>query len=99
MDFLIDNSHAQAGFDKAIPPVLSIAPGGEETVGFQTSDLVYAQLHEHGSLAKVTATINPVTGPVYVEGAMPGDTLAVKIEAIELADYGWSVYLPGTGAL
>lgn len=32
--------------------------------------------------------VNPTTGPVYVEGAMPGDTLKITIDAIDVADYG-----------
>ena len=50
-------------------------------------------------LSKVTATMNPVTGPVHVEGAEPGDALAVTIHDIELPEQGWSVYIPGAGAL
>lgn len=40
----------------------------------------------------------PMTGPVYVEGAEPGDVLAVYIDAIEFDDYGWTVAQPGRGA-
>ena len=43
--------------------------------------------------------MNPVTGPVHVEGAEPGDALAVTIHDIELPEQGWSVYIPGAGAL
>lgn len=43
---------------------------------------------------------NPQTGPFYVEGAEPGDTLAIKIEKLEPArDYGISSSFPGFGAL
>ena len=43
---------------------------------------------------------NPQTGPFYVEGAEPGDTLAVHIEKLEPArDYGISSFFPGFGAL
>ncbi len=39
---------------------------------------------------------NPQTGPFYVEGAVPGDTLAIHIEKLEPArDYGISSPLPG----
>lgn len=95
----IANSHGKGAFDPNVEPVLRIAPGTGETIGFETDDAVYAQLHDRGSLAEVTAQINPVTGPVFVEGAEPGDTLAVTIQGIDLIDHGWSVYLPGTGAL
>jgi acetamidase/formamidase len=43
---------------------------------------------------------NPQTGPFYVEGAEPGDTLVIHIEKLEPArDYGVSVAFPGFGAL
>ena len=99
VDHFLSKSHGQSGYDASIEPVLRIKPGTGETIGFETDDAVYAQLHERGSLEKVTATINPVTGPVYVEGAQPGDALAVTIHDIVLKDYGWSVSLPGAGAL
>lgn len=99
IDHYLDNSHGQGSFDAAIEPVLRLPAGTGATIGFQTDDAVYAQLHERRSLDKVTAQINPVTGPVYIEGAQPGDALVVEIVDIILEDYGWSVYLPGTGAL
>lgn len=99
IDHFLDNSHGQPGFDSSVAPVLRIRPGTGETIGFETDDAVYAQIHERGSLDAVTAQINPVTGPVHVEGAEPGDTLVVNIHEIELIDHGWSVYLPHTGAL
>ncbi len=43
---------------------------------------------------------NPQTGPFYVEGAEPGDTLAIRIEKLEPArDYAVSSSFPGFGAL
>ena len=43
---------------------------------------------------------NPQTGPFYVEGAEPGDTLVVRIEKLEPArDFGISSSFPGFGAL
>lgn len=43
--------------------------------------------------------INPATGPVYVEGAEPGDILKVKIEKLELADCGTMAAIPENGVL
>lgn len=99
IDHFLDNDLGQAAFDASVEPVLRIQPGTDETIGFRTDDAVYAQLHERRSLDKVTATINPVTGPVYVEGAQPGDALKVTIHDVILHKFGWSVYLPGAGAL
>ena len=43
---------------------------------------------------------NPLTGPFYVEGAEPGDTLAVKILELEVdSDHGIGAMAPGFGAL
>jgi len=43
---------------------------------------------------------NPQTGPFYVEGAEPGDTIVVRIEKLEPArDHGISSFFPGFGAL
>ena len=43
---------------------------------------------------------NPQTGPFYVEGAAPGDTVAIHIEKLEPArNYGVSSFSPGFGAL
>ena len=43
--------------------------------------------------------INPATGPIFVNGAMPGDILKVKIEKIELDQQGVMVVGPGLGVL
>lgn len=43
--------------------------------------------------------INPATGPVYVEGAMPGDVLKVKIEKIDIGDQGVMVVGPDLGVM
>jgi amidase len=99
MEHFLDKTHGKPHFSPDEPPALRIAPGTGERIAFETSDAVYAQLHEHKDMAKLTAQINPVTGPLYVEGAKPGDTLAVSIHEIRLKDYGWSVSLPGSGAL
>jgi amidase len=65
-------------------PIASVKPG--EVVEIET----------WSALTKVT---NPVTGPVEVEGAEPGDTLNVEIIDIELPDEGTTAIIPGFGAL
>jgi amidase len=99
MDHFLDKTHGQPGFSGSAAPALRIVPGTGEKIGFETSDEVYAQLHEHHDMSRLTAQINPVTGPVWVEGATPGDALKVTIHEIRLKDYGWSVSIPGSGAL
>ena len=43
--------------------------------------------------------IHPLTGPVYVETAEPGDVLAVTLLEIELGSWGWTAITPGFGFL
>ena len=44
--------------------------------------------------------VNPCTGPIYVEGAEPGDTLAVRVDDIKLTrDYAVSCIIPEFGGL
>jgi acetamidase/formamidase len=72
-------------FSAANPPVLAIAPG--DTVHTTTVDAGGAD--EKG----VTRSLggNPQTGPFFIEGAMPGDTLAVHIVRLKLnRDYAIS---------
>jgi len=95
----VDNTHGQPGFDRDAPPAVRVVAGAGNRIALETSDEAYRQMDERRDLAAVTATINPVTGPVYVEGAEPGDALAVTVHEIRLTDHGWSIYLPGVGAL
>lgn len=99
MNHFIAKDQARAGYAPGVEPVLTVRAGSEERTTFETDDAAYAQMEEVRDLSQVTATLNPVTGPVFVDGAEPGDALAVTIHGIELAEQGWSVYIPGAGAL
>ena len=89
------------GWNKDYPPLLSVASGSELTV--ETQDASGGQLRP-GSTAESVAEldferVNPVCGPVYVEGARPGDVLQVDILAVEPGSFGWTALIPGFGLL
>ena len=65
-------------FSDAIPPVLRIFPG--DTVSTWTVDA--AGVDSKGVRRSLGG--NPQTGPFYVEGAFPGDTLVVKLNRVRL---------------
>lgn len=96
---LLTKDQARGAFSASAEPAVRVTAGAGDLLIFETDDLAYAQMEEYHDFSKVTATLNPVTGPVYVDGAEPGDALAVTITDIELAEQGWSIYIPGAGAL
>lgn len=65
-------------FSHKIPPVLRITPG--DTLASETVDAV--GFDKTGN--SVTERGNPQTGPFYVEGAMPGDVLAITLTKVTL---------------
>jgi acetamidase/formamidase len=89
------------GWDNANPPALTVAPG--DTVELETVDSSGAQLSPTSTLADLTVLdfgkVNPVTGPVYVDGAEPGDALKVTIRSFQPSGWGWTANIPGFGLL
>lgn len=93
----ISRDHLHFYFDPAIEPVISLKPG--ERVLVETEDAIAGQLTpetvDKFSHAEMRANIpcsNPVTGPIFIEGAVPGDWLVVEIEKIEVAAYAWTLF-------
>ena len=70
-----------------------------DTVIFETLDCFGCQLtSEDQRMGGLDwSNINPATGPLFVEGAHPGDVLKVEILSIELDDHGVMVDSPGEG--
>ena len=80
-------------------PVLYINPG--EQIQFETWDALHGQVKSaDGGLAGLDwSNVNPATGPVYINGAQPGDVLSVKIESIEVAETGVVISGQGMGVM
>jgi acetamidase/formamidase len=89
------------GWNNANPPAATVAPG--EMVAFEIVDASGAQFGPESTVADVAALdfakVNPVTGPVFVDGAEPGDALKVCVEAFEPSGWGWTANIPGFGLL
>ena len=84
-----------------IPPVLRCEPGDE--VVLETRDAFDGQMGPDATLETVAApnldVVHPLTGPVFVNGAEPGDVLEVEILDVEPDRYGYTVQVPGFGFL
>ncbi len=88
-------------WDHSITPIATIASG--ETVSFDTLDASCGQI---GSTSTVDAIrnldfsrVDQVSGPIYVEGATPDDTLEIEFLDLQPADWGWTALIPGFGLL
>jgi formamidase len=84
-----------------LEPVATVRPGEEITL--ETRDGLDGQLTRESSPTDVVMLDlglgHPLTGPVYVEGAKPGDVVDVDLVAYETADFGATAVIPGFGFL
>jgi acetamidase/formamidase len=88
-------------WDNALAPALEIESG--EVVELEAADASGGQLGPDSTAADVAGLdfdrVNPVTGPVFVRGAKPGDVLAVEILELRPRQWGWTAIIPGFGLL
>jgi len=88
-------------WDNSIEPVARIDSGG--TVEFDLLDAAGGQIGPDSTVETVRTLdfgrVDQVNGPVYVEGAAPGDTLQVEFLDLQPADWGWTALIPGFGLL
>jgi amidase len=89
------------GWDNSLAPALTVAPG--ETVEFRCNDSSAGHFTRTSTVADVGtldfARVNPVSGPVFVDGALPGDALKVTIGGFRPCGFGWTANIPGFGLL
>lgn len=88
-------------WDHSIPPIATISSG--ETVSFDLLDASCGQIVADSTVEAISnlnfAQVDQVNGPIYVEGAAPGDTLEVEFLDLQPADWGWTAVIPGFGLL
>jgi formamidase len=87
-----------------IQPVVEVDPG--DTVVYETRDAFDGQLNGESTAEDVgnldLSGVHPLTGPVFVKGAEPGDLLEVRLVAVEAdpwEQWGYTVEVPGFGFL
>src|SRR5215211_6305971 len=88
-------------WDAGNEPVLTVESG--DTVVVHTRDVSDDQIGPD-STAEAIAGLNwdrvyPLAGPIAVDGAKPGDTLAVEILDLHTQGWGWTAILPAFGLL
>ena len=100
-DFTLGASQTHSKFSRSFEPAVSVPSGS--VVEVFTHEATGGQFDIDSSvddLANVDMNmVHTLTGPVFVEGAEPGDTLAVELLEIEPADWGWMAIIPHFGLL
>lgn len=84
-----------------IPPIATVEPG--QVVGLETRDALDSQVTGTSTVADLARVnfnvVHPLTGPIFVKGAAPGDLLEVTVVEIEPQPFGFTTQVPGFGFL
>ena len=88
-------------WDRSLLPRLHIHPGDEVHVECldASGDQVHRQMTTHGFQSIDRTRIHALTGPIWIEGAEPGDVLQVDVLFTQHCGWGWSSVIDGLGFL
>jgi acetamidase/formamidase len=88
-------------WDNSVEPALVVAPGS--TIEFKDIDATDGQITPKTTAADLPsldfARVNPISGPIHVDGAEPGDALKATLIGVESAGWAWTGVVPGFGLL
>ncbi len=88
-------------WDNSLEPVLEVEPG--DVVHYELQEVSGGQITPTSTAADLGRMnmdhIYPLAGPVYVNGAVPGDALEVAIVDLRPGSWGWTAILPDLGLL
>ena len=88
-------------WDNSVEPALELEPG--DAVLLHVRDASDEQIGENSPVEDVLKLdfthVNPVSGPIFVKGAKPGDVLEVELLEFRPQQWGWTAIIPGFGLL
>lgn len=88
-------------WDNSIEPIATVQSGA--TVEFDLLDAGGGQITADSTIDAIKnldfSRVDQVHGPVFIEGAAPGDTLEIELLDLRPADWGWTAIIPGFGLL
>jgi acetamidase/formamidase len=98
-ELAVDKVHFK--WDAGNEPALRMQSG--DTVTLESRDVSDNQLSPASTAEDIAGLdwdrVYPLAGPIAVEGAQPGDTLAIEILDLRTKDWGWTAIIPGIGLL
>lgn len=101
MPWTIHHRDGHFGWDRDLEPVIEVTSG--DVVEVHTLDAADGQLtptSDADALRQLDPDrVNPLTGPIRVAGAAPGDTLAIHFLSLRGSGWGWTANIPGFGLL
>jgi acetamidase/formamidase len=100
-DHVLSAEPTHSRWNRALPTRLRIAPG--DTVHLECHDASGAQVQPGmtvaGFLGIDRGRIHALTGPIFVQGAEPGDVLQIDVLEVAHKGWGWSSVIAGLGFL
>ena len=100
-EHILSSDPTHSVWDRSIPPRLHIQSGDQ--VAFECVDASGGQVRPGMTTEQYLAIdrtrIHALTGPIWVEGAEPGDVLEIDVLSTRHADWGWSSVIEGLGFL
>ncbi len=100
-EFTLGSENTHNRWSSAVPPALTVPSGA--VVEIETKEATDGQLTAESGVEAMGGLdfdlIHPLTGPIFVETAEPGDVLAVTFHEIEVGEWGWAGIAPGFGFL
>lgn len=100
-DHTLTTAQTHNKFSRTIEPVLRVNSG--DVVDISTEEATDGQLKLGSDTADLMGlsfdAIHPLTGPIYINDAEPGDVIAVTLHKVEIGEWGWTAILPGFGFL
>lgn len=99
-EHLMDPKQIHHEWDADLPPVLEIESG--DIVHYDLLAAGDRQIQKDDSYFQTKFnfdTMYNLSGPLWIKGAKPGDTLRIDILSLKQGDWGWSAILPNMGLL
>ena len=99
--FDLDTSQIQNRWDNSVAPRITVAPGDTVTLDMHDASDNQAQPGMSGvDFGKIDFTkIHALTGPIAIDGAVPGDQVVIDILEYQHRGYAWTSIIPGMGLL
>jgi acetamidase/formamidase len=100
-EHVLERGRVHYKWDNSLAPAIEVAPG--DVLTCETLEVTDGQVTP-GCPASALGSLDfdrlyPLAGPVFVQGAEPGDVLEVEILGLQPLEWGWTGILPGLGLL